>query len=82
MTASRARSFLRMLVISLGLNPRHCPFHAFRRSGASVASNHDVKLEHIKQHGHCRSESVWIYLNSTPKAAATISKTFQRIITT
>ena len=82
LTASRARSFLKMVVVSMGLNPHHFTFHAFRRSGASLAFNHDVKLDHIKQHGHWRSEAVWTYLNSTPKAAATIPLTFQRIIHT
>ena len=71
LTASKAMSFLRMVILSLGLKPKHFTFHAFRRSGASIEFNQDVKLEHIKQHGHWRSESVWIYLNSTPKAAAT-----------
>ena len=82
LTASKARSFLRMVILSLGLNPKHFTFHAFRRSGASLAFNHDVKLEHIKRHGHWRSESVWIDLNSTPKAAATIPLKFQSIIPT
>ena len=82
LTASKARSFLRMVIVSLGLNPRHFTFHAFRCSGASLAFNHDVKLDHIKQHGHWRSESVWTYLNSTPKVAATIPLTFQAIIPT
>ena len=59
-----------MVVLSLGLNPNHFTFHAIRRSGASIAFNHDVKLDHIKQHGHWRSE------------AATIPLTFQRIIPT
>ena len=40
------------VVLSLGLNPKHFIFHAFRRSGASLAFDHDVKLEHIKQHSH------------------------------
>ena len=82
LTASKARYFFRMVIVSLGLNPRHFTFHAFRHSGASLAFNHDVKLDHIKQHGHWRSESVWTYLNSTPKAAATIPLTFQDIIPT
>ena len=82
LTASKARSFLKMVIVSLGLNPRHFTFHAFRRSGASLAFNHDVKLNHIKQHGHWRSKSVWTYLNSTPKPAATIPITFQAIIPT
>ena len=82
LTASKARSFLRMVILSLGLNPKHFTFHAFRRSGASLAFHHDVKLEHIKQHRHWRSEAVWIYLNSTPKAASTIPLKFQSIIPT
>ena len=82
LNASKARSFLRMVTLSLGLNPKHFTFHAFRRSGASLAFNHDVKLDHIKQHGHWCSESVWIYLKSTPKATATIPLMFQSIIPT
>ena len=80
LTSFKARSFLKMVVVALGLNPKHYSFHAFRRSGASLAFNSNVDLDKIKQHGSWKSEAVWVYLNSTPKAASMVPTTFQQVL--
>ena len=77
LTSFKARSFLKMVVLALGLDSKHYTFHAFQRSGASLAFNSNVDLDKIKQHGSWKSEAVWVYLNSTPKAASMVPTTFQ-----
>ena len=80
LTSFKARSFLKMVVLALGLDSKHYTFHAFCRSGASLAFNSNVDLDNIKQHGSWKSEAVWVYLNSTPKAASIVPTTFQRVL--
>ena len=50
--ASKVRSFLKLVIINLGLNPSQYTFHMFRRSGASMAFDNNVQFENIKQHGN------------------------------
>ena len=80
LTSFKARSFLKMVVIALGLDSKHYTFHAFQRSGASLAFNSNVNLDKIKQHGSWKSEAVWVYLNSTPKAVSMVPTTFQCVL--
>ena len=82
LAAPKARSFLRLVIISLGLNPASYTFHAFRRSGASLAFDNNVELSKIKQHGNWKSEAIWTYLNSTPMAASVVPSTFKQLLAT
>ena len=79
-TAPKVRSFLKMAIVALGLNPSQYTFHAFRRSEASMAFDSNVEFEKIKQHGNWQSEAIWRYLNSTPKAASPVPYTFQQLL--
>ena len=81
LTAPRVRSFLKLVIMSMGLNPRTYTAHAFRRSGASLAFDNNIELSKIKQHGSWRSEAIWTYLRSTPKAASAVPRTFQQLMT-
>ena len=49
LTAHRARSFLKLSVAAVGLNPRQFTFHSFRRSGATLSFDNDIKLDHFRQ---------------------------------
>ena len=80
LTSFKARSFLKMVVLALGLDSKHYTFHAFRHSRASLAFNSNVDLDKIKQHGSWKSEAVWVYLNSTPKATPMVPTTLQRVL--
>ena len=82
LVAPKAHSFLRSVVISLGLNPSSYTFHVFRRSGASLAFDNNVELSKIKQHGNWKSEAIWTYLNSTPVAASIVPSTFKQLLAT
>ena len=48
LTAHRARSFLKLSVPAVGLNPRRFTFHCFR-SGATLSFDNDIKLDHFRQ---------------------------------
>ena len=56
-TAHRALFYLKLSVAAIGLNPKHFTFHSFRRSGATLAFDNGVKLDHIKQHVNWKSEA-------------------------
>ena len=82
LTASKARSFLCLVIVTMGLNPSSYTFHAFRCSGASLVFNNSVELSKIKQHGNWKSEAIWTYLNSTPVAAGIVPSTFKQLLST
>ena len=81
LTAFNVRSVLAKTVQKMGLYPQEFGFHAFRRSGASLAFNDNVPLEYIKVHGHWKSNAVWTYLKNAPKTAAVVTGTFQNLVT-
>ena len=78
LTASKARYLLSEAICKCGLSPKDFGFHAFRRSGASLAFDLQIPLENIKSHGYWKSEAVWKYLACTPKAAGVVASTFQQ----
>ena len=78
LTAAKVRYLLSEAICKCGLSPKDFGFHAFRRSGASLAFDLQIPLENIKSHGYWRSEAVWKYLACTPKAAGVVASTFQQ----
>ena len=59
--APKVRSILKLVIITLGLNPSQYTSqytHMFRRSGASMAFDNNVQFENIKQHGNWQSGPV------------------------
>ena len=78
--AYRVRKVLKEVVTGLGWCPQGLGFHALRRSGASWAFDHGINLDHIKTHGGWKSDAIWRYLVSTPRAAGTVARAFQHHI--
>ena len=74
------REALRTVLQSLGLVHEGLSFHMFRRSGATLAFDSNVRLEHIKIHGGWKSEAVWAYLGQSSVAPSMVAKTFQTVI--
>ena len=64
LTQSTARRSLALTISSLSLNPRQYTFHTFRHSGATLAFQLGVPLEHIQAHGTWKSDAIWAYLSS------------------
>ena len=82
LTTYKVRMALASLVKSMGLHPTDFGFHAFRRSGASLAFNNKVQLENIQAHGNWKSNEIWVYLSNAPHAASVVSRAFQKSIKT
>ena len=55
-------------------------FHTFRHSGATLAFDNNVQLQHIMAHGLWRSSAVWTYLQNASLAPSVIPTTFSSII--
>ena len=51
LTDTKVRKCLKVINVSLGLNPHFFTFHSFRRSGATFAYNSHVPIQQIKRHG-------------------------------
>ena len=80
LSQGRIREALAHITSNLGFPPGFITFHAFRRSGATLAFNNGVNLQNIQVHGGWRSNAIWHYLNQTHKAAGVVARTFQTIL--
>ena len=80
LTTFKVRNVLVKAIGSMGLHPKDYGFHCFRRSGANLAFEMKVPLEHIEMHGHWKSEAIWSYLKTTFKVSGVVAKTFQHRI--
>ena len=74
------RDALRAIVRSLNLDPVEYGFHAFRRSGATLAFDSQVPLQNIMAHGLWKSPSIWTYLQNASTAASIVPSTFSSVI--
>ena len=80
LTATRVRLVLRQAVCKIGLCPCEFGYHAFRRSGACWAFEHNIDLNFIKTHEGWKSNAIWKYLVKSLSAASSLAKTFQAIL--
>ena len=71
---------LRKVLTHIGLPLVGHGFHTFRRSGATLACDNNIQLQHIMAHGLWRSSAVWTYLQNTSLAPSIIPTTFASII--
>ena len=62
MTDTRVRKCLARVNTKLGLGPHFYPFHAFRRSGATLAYQAHIPIQQIKYHGSWASDCVYRYI--------------------
>ena len=65
-TELHVRTALATVLRALQLDPKQYGFHAFRRSGATLAHNMGVPIQDIQQHGTWVSDAVWAYIKPTP----------------
>ena len=52
-------------------------FHSFRRSGATLAFNSNIPLQHIQSHGTWTSDAVWHYIAQDHNASDMVATAFQ-----
>ena len=69
-TQAMARRALAQVITAMGLCPSQFPFHTFRHSGATLAFQIGVPLEHIQAHGTWSSDAVWACLKTAPTRVA------------
>ena len=74
------RDGLRKVLTHLGIPLVGHGFHTFRRSGATLAYDNNIQLQHIMAHGLWRSAAVWTYLQNASLAPSIIPTTFADII--
>ena len=74
------REALKSVLSHIGLPSSGFGFHAFRRSGATVAFDNQVPLEHIMAHGLWRSEAVWNYLQTSSVAPSSVPLAFASLV--
>ena len=80
LTDTRIRKCLSKLNVQFGYPPHHFTFHAFRRSGATLAYNSDVPIGDIMHHGSWASECVWTYIQEGHKKGEQIASSLANAI--
>ena len=74
------RDALRKVLDHIGMPLQGHGFHIFRQSGATLAYDNNVQLQHLMAHGLWRSLAVWAYLQNMSIAPSIIPVTFAAII--
>ena len=80
LTYSRVRKTLSKINTLMGLPSNYYTFHAFRRSGASLAYDADIPIKEIKEHGTWASDCVWRYIQPSQTAGQQVSKKFRKLL--
>ena len=74
------RDGLRKVLTHIGIPLLGQVFHTFRRSGATLAYDNNIQLQHVMAHSLWRSAAVWTYLQNASLAPSIIPTTFVAII--
>ena len=80
LTDTRIRKCLSKINVKMGLPKNYFTFHAFRRSGATLAYKSQVSVQRIKDHGSWASECVWTYIHKDHTDGEDIASTFARLL--
>ena len=80
LTDARVRKNLAKINQCLHFPPNFYTFHAFRRSGASLAYELGIPVREIKEHGTWASDCVWRYIRPSSSAGCQVSQTFRKIL--
>ena len=75
---TRLRKQLSRILTFLNLHTKNITFHSFRRSGATLAFNSNIPLQHIQSHGTWTSDAVWQYISQDHNASDLVATTFQQ----
>ena len=74
------RDALKKVLDHRNISPKGHGFHTFRRSGATLAFDNNVKIQNIMAHGLWRSSAIWTYLENASQAPSIIPTTFAKLI--
>ena len=81
-TQAQIRTHLVKIVHFIGLDPKTHTFHTFRRSGATLAFNNNVSIQHIQRQGTWSSDAVNAYIVEDPLHSSSVTTTFQSLLAT
>ena len=79
-TDSTVRKTLATLNQAMGCHRAYFTFHAFRRSGASLAYSNRAPIEDIQQHGTWTSECVWRYISLDDANSGRVAHAFRALL--
>ena len=74
------RDALKKVLVHRNITTTGHGFHTFRRSGATLAFDNNIKIQNIMSHGLWKSSAIWTYLENASQAPSIIPTTFSRII--
>ena len=80
LTDTRVRKNLAKINVAMNLPSNFYTFHAFRRSGASLAYELGIPVREIKEHGTWASECVWRYICPSASAGSQVSQVFRQTL--
>ena len=80
LTDTRIKKTLAKINLAIDLPSNYYTFHAFRRSGASLAYDLDIPVKEIKEHGTWASECVWRYIRPAATAGDQVARVFKRTL--
>ena len=74
------RDALRKVLLHRNITSKGHGFHAFRRSGATLAFDNNIQIPNIMSHGLWKSSAIWTYLENASQAPSIIPTTFSKVI--
>ena len=74
------RDALRKVLLHTNITSKGHGFHAFRRSGATLAFDNNIQIQNIMSHGLWKSSTIWTYLENASQAPSIITTTFSKVI--
>ena len=77
---SKIRKTLSLINKKLHCSPHFFTFHAFWRSGASLAFNANVPLQEIKVQGTWTLDCVWRYIYNDPTHSSKVAIAFPKML--
>ena len=80
LTDTRVRKHLKNILMLLGMSPDFITFHSSRRSGATLAFNHNVPLQDIQRHGTWTSDCVWRYVTDSTDCGSQVAQMFAALL--
>ena len=69
LTDTRLRKTFSQILAKVHSSPPGVTFHSLHRSGATLAFNLNVPMQHIQSHGTWTSEAVWAYITQDHNAS-------------
>ena len=80
LTQSKVRKMLHSILLGLGMDSAGLSFHAFRRSGASLAFQNEIPIQDIKMHGTWESDTEWKYVIQEGQTRDGVSTRFEQLL--